>query len=128
MNEFFRQVVDDARRLWEQMSAAQRVLVVGVVVAVLGLLAGLVLWAQQPAYVTLYTNDLKTAEAELTKALAMAGNQSDPFMTCLLAMTVEKLGQAAKAKELYEKAYGLATAHNPPAAFVRPLARKKLGL
>ena len=79
-------------------------------------------------YVTLYTNDLKTAEAELTKALAMAGNQSDPFMTCLLAMTVEKLGQAAKAKELYEKAYGLATAHNPPAAFVRPLARKKLGL
>jgi tetratricopeptide (TPR) repeat protein len=79
-------------------------------------------------YVALYTNDLKTAEAELTKALAISGNQSDPFMTCLLAMTCEKLGQAAKAKELYEKAYGLATAHNPPAAFVRPFARKKLGL
>jgi tetratricopeptide (TPR) repeat protein len=79
-------------------------------------------------YVALYTNDLKTAEAELTKALAISGNQSDPFMTCLLAMTCEKLGQAAKAKELYEKAYGLATAHNPPAAFVRPFVRKKLGL
>lgn len=78
-------------------------------------------------YVALYTNDLKTAEAELSKALALAGNQSDPFMTCLLAMTAEKLGQAAKAKELYEKAYGLATAHNPPAAFVRPFARKKIG-
>lgn len=79
-------------------------------------------------YVALYTNDLKTAETELTKALAISGNQSDPFMTCLLAMTAEKLGQAVKAKELYEKAYGLATAHNPPAAFVRPFARKKLGL
>lgn len=79
-------------------------------------------------YVALYTNDLKTAEAELTKALAISGNQSDPFMTCLLAMTAEKLGQAARAKELYEKASSLATAHNPPAAFVRPFARKKLGL
>jgi tetratricopeptide (TPR) repeat protein len=78
-------------------------------------------------YVALYTNDLKTAEAELTKALAISGNQSDPFMTCLLAMTCEKLGQAEKAKELYEKAHGLATAHNPPAAFVRPFAGRKLG-
>ena len=41
-------------------------------------------------------------------------------------MTVEKQGDAAKARELYQKAYGLATAHNPPAAFVRPFARKKL--
>jgi hypothetical protein len=79
-------------------------------------------------YVALYTNDLRTAEAELTKAVGLQGNQNDPFMHCLLAMTHEKSGQAAKAKELYEKAYGLATGHNPPAAFVRPFARKKLGL
>ncbi|HWA09590.1 MAG TPA: hypothetical protein VG838_09090 [Opitutaceae bacterium] len=77
-------------------------------------------------YVALYTNDLKTAETELTKAVATAGNQGDPFMTCLLAITYEHRGDLAKAKELYAKAYGLATAHNPPAAFARPLARRKL--
>lgn len=77
-------------------------------------------------YVALYTNDLATAHAELTKALSLRGNQSDPFMHALLAMTAERQGDAAQAKELYQKAYDLATAHNPPAAFVRPFARKKL--
>ncbi len=42
-------------------------------------------------------------------------------------MTYEKLGDATKARELYQKAYDLATGHNPPAAFTRPAARKKLG-
>jgi tetratricopeptide (TPR) repeat protein len=79
-------------------------------------------------YVALYTNDLKTAEAELTKTLAIRGNDRDPFMHVLLASTYEKLGQQDKAKALYQKAYDLATAHNPPAAFARPHARKKLGL
>jgi Flp pilus assembly protein TadD len=79
-------------------------------------------------YVALYTGDLKTAESELTKAINSQGGQNDPFMPCLLALTYEKLGQADRAKEFYQKAYGLATAHNPPAAFVRPFARKKLGL
>ena len=78
-------------------------------------------------YVALYTNDLGTAEADLTKALAIQGNQSDPFMHVLLAMTYEKMGQPDKAKALYEKAYALATAHNPPSAFARPYARKKVG-
>jgi tetratricopeptide (TPR) repeat protein len=77
-------------------------------------------------YVALYTNDLKTAEAELTRAVGMGGNQSDPFMQCLLAMTYEKQGQDAKARDLYGKAYGMATAHNPPAAFVRRFARTKV--
>ena len=79
-------------------------------------------------YVALYTNDLKTAETELTKAVAIRGNDRDPFMHVLLASTYEKLGQQDKAKALYQKAYELATAHNPPAAFARPFARKKLGL
>jgi cytochrome c-type biogenesis protein CcmH/NrfG len=48
-------------------------------------------------------------------------------MISLLAMTYEKQGKAADAKALWQKAYDLATAHNPPAAFARPLARKKLG-
>ena len=79
-------------------------------------------------YVALYTNDLKTAEAELTKTVAIRGNDRDPFMHVLLASTYEKLGQQDKAKALYQKAYDLATAHNPPAAFARPFTRKKLGL
>ena len=78
-------------------------------------------------YVALYTNDLGTAEADLTRALAIQGNQSDPFMHVLLATTYEKMGQPDKAKALYEKAYTLATAHTPPSAFARPYARKKIG-
>lgn len=79
-------------------------------------------------YVALYTNDLRTAESELTKALAMRGNDRDPFMHILLATTYEKLGQPEKARGFFQKAYDLATSHNPPAAFSRPFARKKLGL
>lgn len=77
-------------------------------------------------YVALYTGDLKDAESDLTKAISMQGDTGDPFFHCLLAMTYEKLGQKDKAREYYQKAYDLATAHNPPAAFVRPFARKKL--
>ncbi|HEV8151004.1 MAG TPA: hypothetical protein VGP61_12530 [Gemmatimonadales bacterium] len=79
-------------------------------------------------YVALYTGELQTAEAELTKALALRGNQNDPFQTYLLALTLERAGQSARARELYQRAYDLATGHNPPSAFVRPAARKKLGL
>jgi Tfp pilus assembly protein PilF len=78
-------------------------------------------------YVALYSNDLKIAESELTKALAIQGNQRDPFMNYLLALTYEQQGQHDKAQALYRTAYDLATAHNPPAAFTRPAARKKLG-
>lgn len=78
-------------------------------------------------YVALYTNDLKTAESELTRGLAIRANQNDPFQNYLLAMTYEKMGQADKARELYQKSYDLATSHNPPAAFTRTAARKKLG-
>ena len=79
-------------------------------------------------YVALYTNDLKTAETQLTKAIGLQGNQNDPFMLALLAMTYEKLEQPDKAKEFYQRAYDAATGHNPPAAFVRPFAKKKLNL
>jgi tetratricopeptide (TPR) repeat protein len=79
-------------------------------------------------YVALYTGDLATAKADFTKTVGMPGNQNDPFFTCLLAMTEEKLGNKDRAMELYRKAHGQATAHNPPAAFVRPFTRKKLGL
>jgi tetratricopeptide (TPR) repeat protein len=78
-------------------------------------------------YVALYTNDLPTAEAQFSKAVAMRGNERDPFMHCLLAMTYERMGRQSEANAMYKKAYGMATGHNPPAAFVRPFVRKKLG-
>jgi tetratricopeptide (TPR) repeat protein len=79
-------------------------------------------------YVALYTNELATAQADLTSALSMQGNSTDPFMTALMGMVHEKMGHASVAKEWYQKAYDLATQHTPPSAFVRPFARKKLGL
>jgi tetratricopeptide (TPR) repeat protein len=77
-------------------------------------------------YVALYLGDAKTALDELQKAVAMPGNANDPFLQCLLGMTYEKLGEKEEAMECYRKA-SATTAHNPPAAFARPFARKKLG-
>ena len=79
-------------------------------------------------YVALYTNNLPVAETELAKAVGMGANQRDPFMHCLLGMTYERMGRAADARAMYQQAYDLATGHNPPAAFARPFARRKLGL
>jgi len=77
-------------------------------------------------YVALYTGDLATAERTLAGALTLRGNERDPFLHCLLGMTYEQMGQAEQARALYQKAYDLATGHNPPAAFARPFARRKL--
>jgi tetratricopeptide (TPR) repeat protein len=79
-------------------------------------------------YVALYTGDPATAAAQLTKAVAMRGNERDPFMHCLLAMALERQSRQDEAKAMYQQAYDLATGHNPPAAYVRPLVRRKLGL
>jgi len=72
-------------------------------------------------YVALYTGDYKSALADLQQA-----NQNDPFIQCLLGMTYEKLGEKDKATECYRKA-AATRAHNPPAAFAKPFAIKKLG-
>jgi len=79
-------------------------------------------------YVALFTNDLTTAEQELTKALAIQQNQSDPFMNALMGMTHEKMGHAGVAKDWYQKAYDLSTQHTPPSAFTRAFAAKQLGI
>jgi tetratricopeptide (TPR) repeat protein len=71
-------------------------------------------------YVALYLGDNQKALADLQKA-----NQNDPFIQCLLGMTYEKLGQKDQAAESYKKAFAT-TAHNPPAAFAKPFATKKL--
>jgi tetratricopeptide (TPR) repeat protein len=71
-------------------------------------------------YVAFYTGDAKTALADLQKA-----RQDDPFIQLLMAQAYEKLGDSAQAMTLYKKA-AATTAHNPPGAYARPLATKKL--
>jgi len=72
-------------------------------------------------YVALYTGDYHQALADFQRA-----NQNDPFIQCLLGMTYEKLGEKDKAMECYRKA-AATRGHNPPAAFARPFATRKLG-
>lgn len=72
-------------------------------------------------YVAYYTGDYPKALTDLQNA-----NQNDPFIQCLLGMTYEKLGERDKAMECYRKA-AATRAHNPPAAFAKPFATKKLG-
>ncbi len=72
-------------------------------------------------YVAFYEGDFKTALEDFQKA-----SQSDPFILCMLGQTYEKLGDRDKAIECYRKA-AMITAHNPPGAFARPFAKKKLG-
>ena len=72
-------------------------------------------------YVALYLGDYQKALTDLQQA-----NQNDAFIQCLLGMTYEKLGQKDKAMDCYKKAAAV-NGHNPPAAFARPFARKKLG-
>ena len=59
-----------------------------------------------------------TALAAFQKA-----RQDDPFIQLLMAQAYDKLGDREQAKALYRKAAST-TAHNPPAAFARPLATK----
>jgi tetratricopeptide (TPR) repeat protein len=72
-------------------------------------------------YVALYAGDYNKALADLQNA-----SQNDPFIQCLIGMTHEKMGNQEKAMEYYKKA-ATASAHNPPAAFARPYATKKIG-
>ncbi len=76
-------------------------------------------------YVALYTGDLATAEREFLKTTETMRN--DPFQVVLLAMTYEKKGDAAKATELYEKAFTMSTGSNPPNVHSRKVTREKLG-
>lgn len=71
-------------------------------------------------YVALYTGDAAGALDQFRQA-----NQNDPFIQCLMGMAHEKLGQKEDAMACYRRA-SQTTAHNPPAAFARPFARKKL--
>lgn len=71
-------------------------------------------------YVALHLGDAQGALAQLRQA-----NQNDPFIQCLLGMAHERLGETEEAMACYRRA-AQTTAHNPPAAFARPFARRKL--
>jgi tetratricopeptide (TPR) repeat protein len=71
-------------------------------------------------YVALWTGKYDLALAELAKA-----SQNDPFIQCLIAQAHEGKGDKASARAWYEKA-AKTTNHNPPAAFARPFATRKL--
>jgi tetratricopeptide (TPR) repeat protein len=71
-------------------------------------------------YVALYTGDAKTAINELQHA-----DQKDPFMLSLIAQAYERSGDKAQAMTYYRKVLTLDN-HNPPNAFARPFAQKKL--
>ena len=75
---------------------------------------------EMAGYVALYTGDPRTALHQLAQA-----NQNDPFIHCLLGLAQEQLGQKEKALEHFKQAYAT-TGHNPPAAYAKPFARKKL--
>ena len=72
-------------------------------------------------YVAFYGGDFKMALSEFQKA-----NQNDPFILAMIAQTYERLGDSANALDYYRKALR-SKAHNPPNAYARPLARRKLG-
>ena len=76
-------------------------------------------------YVALYTDDLETAERELTKSVE--GLRNDPFQVVLLGMTYEKVGRQGRATELYERAYEMSAGSNPPNVYARRFTREKLG-
>jgi tetratricopeptide (TPR) repeat protein len=76
-------------------------------------------------YVALYTNDLATAERELTKSMQLMDN--DPFQVVLMGILHEKKGDQAKARELFEKAFEMSDGSNPPNVHSRAFTRRKLG-
>jgi Flp pilus assembly protein TadD len=76
--------------------------------------------------VALYTGDLAGAERIMRETIAMAGNQNDPFFHYLLGESLERQGKRADAMAMYQLAFDKSGGHNPPAAFTRPAARRKL--
>ena len=72
-------------------------------------------------YVDFYLKDYAGAIAGLQKA-----DQEDPFILMLLAEAYERSGNAATARDYYQKVLA-STSHAVNNAFARPVARQKIG-
>jgi Flp pilus assembly protein TadD len=72
-------------------------------------------------YVAFCGGDYQTALEQFQKA-----NQNDAFVVSMIGQTYEKLHDVNESLNWYRKALEFTT-HNPPVAYARPLARKKLG-
>lgn len=72
-------------------------------------------------YVQWALKDYQDALTDLQKA-----DQRDPFILMMEADSYEHSGDSAKAMELYKQILTF-TSHNPPNAFARPVAKKKVG-
>jgi hypothetical protein len=69
--------------------------------------------ANEAARVCIDAGDLATAERMYRRGSELGLKEPEP--------------KTHPAKATYQKAYDMATGHNPPAVFTRPFARKKLG-
>lgn len=76
MNEFFQQLSNDATRIWNQMSATQRVLVGAVTAATIGLFIFLIVWAQQPQYTVLFS---KLSDQDAGAIVTKLKDQNVPY-------------------------------------------------
>lgn len=81
---------------------------------------------QRPAYpyllgyIDYHTRQYREAVAALT-----SGDRNDVFVLGLIAQSYRRLGDRAHAREYFERVLA-STAHNLPAAFMRPVAREYL--
>lgn len=94
MNEFFRQVQTDLKRIWSQMSLNQRVLLGAVSVAALGLLTFLIIWAQTPTYGVLFS---KLSDQDASSIVAKLKEQNIPYQLEGTAIKVPE-GQVHEAR------------------------------
>ena len=72
-------------------------------------------------YVAFYSADYGAALEQFQKA-----NQSDAFIVSMIGQTYEKLHDVNESLNWYKRDLEFTT-HNPPVAYARPLAKKKLG-
>jgi Flp pilus assembly protein TadD len=72
-------------------------------------------------YAAFYAGDYKAALEQFQNA-----SQNDAFILSMIGQTYERLGKKDEAMDWYRRVLGF-NMHNPPVAYARPLARKKLG-
>jgi hypothetical protein len=75
-------------------------------------------------YVALFTNAVAIAESAFT--ITTKTMPGDPFQFVLLGMTMEKKGDKATARDLFQRAYDMSTASTPPSIYSRVFTKRKL--